>query len=129
MNLFGGTISKLEKGISYSAIKQKTVSQNISNVDTPNYKAIDVSFKDELTNAVSSMKANKTSIKHMDFSTSGMNPYEMNERKGAYNHNGNNVDIDQEMAMLAQNQIYNQALVDRLNGKFRSLQSVIKGGK
>ncbi|GGE65606.1 flagellar basal body rod protein FlgB [Priestia taiwanensis] len=129
MDLFGGTISKLEKGISYSAIKQKTISQNISNADTPNYKASDVSFKDEFTNAISSMKANKSSIKHLDFSTSSGNPYELTERKGTYNHNGNNVDIDKEMAMLAQNQIYNQALVDRLNGKFRSLQTVIKGGK
>jgi flagellar basal-body rod protein FlgB len=129
MDLFGGTISRLEQGISYSAIKQKTLSQNISNVDTPNYKAVDVSFEDELTNALSSIKAKKSNSKHMDFSTNSTAPYEMSVRQDTYNHNGNNVDIDKEMAMLAQNQIYNQALVDRLNGKFRSLQTVIKGGK
>ncbi len=46
-----------------------------------------------------------------------------------YNHNKNNVDLDKEMSDLAQNQIYYNALVERLNGKFNSLKTVIKGGK
>jgi flagellar basal-body rod protein FlgB len=33
------------------------------------------------------------------------------------------------MADMAENQIYYEALVDRLNGKFNSLQTVIRGGK
>lgn len=45
-----------------------------------------------------------------------------------YSHNGNNVDIDKEMAELAENQIYYNGLVDRINGKFGSLQTVIRGG-
>ena len=45
-----------------------------------------------------------------------------------YNHNGNNVDVDHEMAELAKNQLYYQAVVDRLNGKFSSLEKVIRGG-
>ena len=39
MNLFSGTISTLENALNYSATKQKVISQNIANVDTPNYKA------------------------------------------------------------------------------------------
>lgn len=46
-----------------------------------------------------------------------------------YNHNGNGVDMDKEMADLATNQIYYNALTERINGKFNTLQSVIKGGK
>ena len=45
MNLFGGTISSLEKGLSYATTKNKTIAQNIANVDTPGYKAKDVDFK------------------------------------------------------------------------------------
>ena len=44
MDLFSGTISTLDKALNYSATKQKVISQNIANVDTPNYKAKDVSF-------------------------------------------------------------------------------------
>ncbi len=47
----------------------------------------------------------------------------------SYQANGNNVDMDKEMADMAENQIYYEALVDRLNGKFNSLQTVIRGGK
>lgn len=45
-----------------------------------------------------------------------------------YNHNGNSVDIDKEMTELAENQIYYQALVERINGKFNSIKSVLNGG-
>ncbi|TXK91787.1 flagellar basal body rod protein FlgB, partial [Parageobacillus sp. SY1] len=37
--------------------------------------------------------------------------------------------IDQEMSYLAENQIYYNALVEQLNGKFTTLKTVIKGGK
>jgi flagellar basal-body rod protein FlgB len=39
------------------------------------------------------------------------------------------VDIDKEMTDLAANQIYYNAVTDRLSGKFQSLQDVIRGGK
>ena len=44
MNIFGGTISQLERGLNFSALKGKAISQNIANVDTPNYKAKNVRF-------------------------------------------------------------------------------------
>ena len=47
----------------------------------------------------------------------------------SYNESGNSVDIDQEMADLATNQIYYNALTERISGKFSSLQNVIRGGK
>ena len=46
-----------------------------------------------------------------------------------YSHNGNGVDMDKEQANLATNQIYYNALVDRMNGKLNTLQNVIKGGR
>lgn len=46
-----------------------------------------------------------------------------------YNENGNSVDLDKEMADMATNQIYFNALTERINGKFNTLQTVIRGGK
>ena len=34
LDLFGGTISRLENGLSYATLKNKAISQNIANVDT-----------------------------------------------------------------------------------------------
>ena len=45
MSLFFGTIATLEAALSYSALKQKVIAQNIANADTPNYKAKDVRFQ------------------------------------------------------------------------------------
>ena len=130
MNLFGGTISSLEKGLSYATLKQKTIANNIANVDTPNYKAKDVSFKAMLEEEKKiTTNANRTSDRHFNFtitqSTSGVSSNENLQ----YRNNGNAVDMDAEQVKLAENQIYYNALIDRINGKFNTLNTVIKGGR
>ncbi|WP_249869791.1 flagellar basal body rod protein FlgB [Oceanobacillus saliphilus] len=128
MNLFGGTINKLERSLDYAAAKNNAISNNISNADTPGYKAQNVVFKDALHDALS-LQAKQTNEKHIPFSTSHNYSYLITTNSNTtYNHNGNNVDIDREMTELAKNQIYYNGLVDRINGKFGSLQTVIRGG-
>lgn len=131
MNLFSGTISTLEQGLRYSSAKQKVISQNIANVDTPNYKAKDISFKTALNEAeVNQLSLNRTNNRHIDHSpSSNSNTTRIYKNPFTYNESGNSVDIDKEMADLATNQIYYNALIERMNGKFSSLQNVIRGGK
>lgn len=131
MNLFSGTISTLEGALNYSATKQKVISQNIANVDTPNYKAKDVSFKAALDDAVGqSLLTKRTDARHFLFKQSPNKAVTIiNKNQNSYNESGNSVDIDQEMADLATNQIYYNALTERVSGKFSSLQNVIRGGK
>ncbi|MBT2216681.1 flagellar basal body rod protein FlgB [Virgibacillus dakarensis] len=131
MNLFGGTIRALENSLDYAAVKNRTIANNIANVDTPNYKAKDAVFKNMLHNELtSSIKANRTRPEHLPFDGTLHNSYQVITRKSTmYNHNGNNVDIDKEMAELAKNQIYYQGLADRISSKFNSLQTVIRGGR
>lgn len=131
MTFFGGTFATLENSLNYATVKNKTIANNIANVDTPNYKSKNVSFKNVLhTEVQSKFETKRTNERHADFSTQMMDKaYKITaNRATAYNHNGNNVDIDKEMTKLAENQIYYQALVDRINGKFNSLQSVVRGG-
>lgn len=132
MNLFGtSTFIALEKGLAGSQMRQKAISNNIANVDTPNYKAKNVTFKETLNEALNDqqLKAYRTNEKHVEFSSEEKGPVVWEMRNTAYNHNGNNVDIDLEMSELAKNQIYYNGLVDRMNGQFQSLQTVIRGGK
>ncbi|WP_216827992.1 flagellar basal body rod protein FlgB [Alkalihalobacterium elongatum] len=133
MNLFSSpTFSTLERALDGSALRQKAISQNIANVDTPNYKSKKVNFQHTLDQAIrtKSFDVNKTDHRHVSFSTGEQREAFVTRLNNTmYNHNLNNVDIDKEMAALAQNQIYYNALIDRLNGRFNSLQTVIKGGK
>jgi len=130
LDLFSN-MSTLERALNYSSLKQKVISKNIANVDTPNYKAEDVSFKSILNNELESgFKTYRTDSRHFDFSESSSNRGEIITKKNVqYNSNGNSVDMDKEMSDLATNQIYYNALIERLNGKFSTLQNVIRGGK
>ncbi|MFV8827145.1 flagellar basal body rod protein FlgB [Alkalihalobacterium sp. APHAB7] len=133
MNLFSSpAFSTLERALDGSALRQRAISQNIANVDTPNYKTKKVNFQHTLDQAISTnnLDANRTDERHVNFSTGKQREaFITRVNNTMYNHNLNNVDIDKEMADLAQNQIYYNALIDRMNGRFNSLQTVIKGGK
>lgn len=129
MEIYGSTINLLEKGLDYASAKGKAISQNIANVDTPNYKARHVNFKEVFSNERSKgLEAYKTDAKHIDFTHSTPSKT-INVSNLRYRQDRNGVDMDKQQADLAANQIYNAALIERINGKFTSLQSVIKGGR
>lgn len=130
LNLFGGTIRSLENGLSYATLKNKTIAQNIANVDTPNYKTKEVSFKDVFNDAKSAtISANRKDVRHYDFSIEiGRNGIYSNENFRT-RPNGNAVNMDAEQAKLAENTIYYNALIERINGKFNTLNTVVKGGR
>src|SRR3954468_18731084 len=117
MDLFSGTIFTLDRALNYSAAKQKVFSQNIANVDTPNYKAKDVRFKASLNEALDeSLSANRTNDRHYVFNQSNHSASTIISTNPVfYNESGNSVDIDQEMADLATNQIYYNALTERIS--------------
>lgn len=130
MEIFGGTISNLERGLDFSAMKHKTIAQNIANVDTPNYKAKSVDFHEVFAQVKkSSIAAYRTNEKHYNFQINTSTPGVYSYANFSYNQNGNGVDMDKEQANLATNQIYYNALVERMSGKLNTLQTVIKGGK
>ncbi|CAH0346196.1 flagellar basal body rod protein FlgB [Bacillus sp. CECT 9360] len=131
MSLFSGTIQSLENALNYSSTKQKVISQNIANADTPHYKAKDVKFNSSFQNELeSSINAYRTDNRHYDFKIASTTQSGLITKNNMqYNNNGNSVDVDQEMSDLATNQIYYNAVTDRISGKFQSMQNVIRGGK
>ncbi|KZO01658.1 flagellar basal body rod protein FlgB [Pseudobacillus badius] len=130
MKLFSGSFSAIEKGLDYSALKQKVVANNIANADTPNYKSKEVSFKKMFDETLADqMAAYRTDSRHFSFQSSQNHPAVVTNRNLSFNQNGNSVDVDKEMSDLATNQIYYNALVDRMSSKFNSLTNVIKGGR
>ncbi|GGB56659.1 flagellar basal body rod protein FlgB [Fictibacillus barbaricus] len=126
--MFSSPVMKnLEMALDGSALKQKTISNNLANVDTPGYKAKETVFNQEFKK---SLHAHRTDQRHFSFSNMSSASFHIKERTNtAMNHNGNNVDVDQEMAELAKNQLYYQTLVQRINGKFNSIKMVVKGGR
>lgn len=128
MNLFSNSIQSLEKGLDYASLRQKTIAQNIANVDTPNYKAKKVSFRNLMEESQQQLEASRTDRRHFAFSSTASAPI-VTARNMNYNESGNSVDMDAEMSEMAENQLYYNLLVDRLNSKYSSLTNVIKGGR
>lgn len=129
MQIFGPTVQTLEQSLDYASKQNQAISSNIANADTPNYKAKEVVFKDVLGQAMQGVEGKKTHAKHISFGSPDSAYITRTNQSTTYNHNGNNVDIEKEMTASAKNQIYYQSMVDRLNGKFSTLQTVIRGGK
>ncbi len=110
----------LERLLDYSALKQKVIGQNIANSETIGYKRRDVEFKKLLNEGIQSISGSKNN--HSEF--------KIVEDESLENLSGiNNVDVNKEMADLAQNQIMFKFAAKKLNGYYRNLQNVIRGGK
>ncbi len=134
MELFNNSTNQLlETALNASMTRQNTISNNIANVDTPNYKAKKTVFSHELERAVdrAKLKAQQTDARHIPFGGIGQmsDGTQVKTRTNTmYNHNGNNVDVDHEMSEMAKNQIYYNTLVDRMNGRFNSIKTVLGQG-
>lgn len=122
------TYQIIKKGLDASSMRQKTISSNIANVNTPGYKADKVQFESELRKALgkNGVAMDKTHDDHLGGSTAfSIGPEIVNNESASMNENGNNVDIDREMVDLAANEIYYSALIEQMNRKLGTMNYVI----
>ena len=109
-------------------MRQKAISSNIANVNTPGYKADKVQFESELRKALgkSGVTMEKTQEGHLGGTkTMSVRPEIVSNESASMNENGNNVDIDREMVDLAANEIYYSALIEQMNRKLGNMNYVI----
>jgi flagellar basal-body rod protein FlgB len=123
-------INVLDKAADASWLRNDAISNNIANVDTPNYKRQDVSFEFELQHALRSSKYTSLDEKVAAVNSerlSHIEPRTYIDHSGfSYRLDGNNVDIDTENVELASNQIKYNALVQSIDQEFKNIKSVIK---
>ncbi|MGE5371365.1 MAG: flagellar basal body rod protein FlgB [Solirubrobacterales bacterium] len=129
----------LEKALDGSALRQKIITNNIANVDTPNYKSMEVTFEDELKQALAKgtgtpYKLTVTNPRHLQLGGGNLSPddvqAEIHEIKDYELRNDkNNVDIDREMAKLSKNELYYDAVTRNLNDELRLLRMAITEGR
>lgn len=120
-------INVLDKAADASWIRNEAIANNIANVDTPGYKRQDVSFEDELRKALGSNRYQSMDDKVAGVKTSSLKPRPYTDYENfSYRLDGNNVDIENENVMLAENQLKYQGLLTSINTEFMNLQSVMK---
>ena len=118
------------KSLNMMSTRQNLISSNISNVDTPGFKASDIDFQGQLRAAIGSkgsLNLRATNEKHFGPSTSNIMEIQADplEEDAAAKSNGNNVDIDNEMAKMAENQIYYNATVQLMMKRGATIRSAV----
>ena len=115
-------VNVLDKALDASALRHEAISNNLSNVDTPNYKRQDVNFEVQLAKALRHSR-----YQTMDAKMNRLKPITYTDYAGfSYRIDGNNVDPDTEGVYLAKNQIVYQGLEQSVAQEFKNLQAVMK---
>ncbi len=131
-------VSILEKALSAASLRHKVISNNIANVNTPKFKKSEVSFEDRLATAMDSQNASASSLlartheRHLPIQSHAnlnVEPTVNTITTNSFRTDDNNVDIDGEMAGLAKNSIYYDAVAGQISKYFSNIKSAINGGR
>lgn len=119
-------INVLDKAADAANTRNEIISNNIANVDTPNYKRKDVSFQSYLQQALVGDDPLDERVGDINTHLSDFSGFIYTDSSTlSYRLDGNNVDIDTENSMLAQNQIRYNTLVEQIGQEFARYKTVL----
>lgn len=121
---------KLFEQLNFRAEKQKVISSNIANINTPNYKTKELVFEDELDMASkNSLNLKKTNVRHMqniDLSSGLSNPRVVEVQGLLEQNDGNNVNLDSQMSEQSKNKVIVDAIQSSIKRDSRLFKSMIE---
>ncbi len=127
-----GTQSLLNRAMDITWRAKEVTADNIANADTPGYKRSEVLFANNLQEAShlgpGVKRLTRTDPRHIQ-GRSGASDSIAVERitASSYRNDGNNVDIDAEMAALTKNNLLYEALSQSMSNEIRLLRIAITG--
>lgn len=119
-------------------MRQEVVANNIANVNTPNFRKKNVEFEDLLAREIygekspeGKLKMVQTHINHLPYKPRSIHatPNLVEDNSTIMRVDHNNVDVDIEMATLAKNQIYYNALANQMGGYVSKIRTAITSGQ
>ena len=122
-------INVLDKAADASWLRNQAIGNNLSNVDTPGYKRQDVAFESVLKKELGNFHYRTTDSKVASLNSKLDRLVPSIYRDYAdysYRLDKNNVDVDTEGVMLAENQLKYQGLLTGIQQEFSNLQTVMK---
>jgi flagellar basal-body rod protein FlgB len=102
----------LERYMDVLSLRQKLVASNIANADTPGYKTRDLDFQAEFRNLVKGGAPNVVEVTGLQGK-----------------HDGNNVSVDREARLLAENALRFNLASNLLRTQIRAVRSAIQEGR
>lgn len=124
-----GITSTLFEQLNFRGEKQKVISSNIANINTPNYKTKDLIFEDELNAFDNTLQMRQTNSKHFSSTNNGLssiNPKLIEVKGLAEQNDGNNVNLDTQMSEMSKNKVLFDAIQSSIKRDSRLFKSVIE---
>jgi len=123
----------LERSLDASWMKNEAISNNIANVNTPGYKRSDIKFEEYFQNSIDQTKIGslKKDSRYLPIGKDKAhlaNPQIISNNTSS-RKDGNNVNIDVEMAELAKNTIKYNAMITQLSKEFSKIKIAIREGR
>ena len=115
--------------------RQRTIADNVANVDTPEFKASRVSFELALKQEIGSveqplrMSKVENAVAGPGETPTDVKPTVTLESDLGRRNDGNNVDVDREMLELADTNVRFNALIQVMSSKMANLRYAINGGR
>jgi flagellar basal-body rod protein FlgB len=103
--------TSLERYMDLLAARQKLVASNIANAETPGYRTRDIDFEAEFRSLVA-----------------GAQPRAVEVAGLAVNHDGNNVSLDREARLLAENALRFNVAEALLKSELQEVRQAVTGG-
>lgn len=126
------TLNFLKHALDGTWLRNETISNNITNVNTPGYKRMTVEFENLLKTELNNNKINlkTTNRNHIKDENSKMGEPRIVKNTGySVKKDGNNVNIDTEMASLTKNTIMYNALIKQISSEFNKIKMIINEGR
>ena len=106
-----GLTANFERYLDLLSTRQKLAASNIANADTPGYKTQDIDFQFEFMTLVK-----------------GQQPQTIETPDLPVKPDGNNVNVDQQARMLAENALRFNVASTLLRGNIKTVQEAMQGG-
>jgi flagellar basal-body rod protein FlgB len=114
----------LETYLRLAATREKVISSNMANIDTPGYRTRDINFESELNSAMSAASFRTTD----GTETLQMLPVVRQVQGLMERPDGNNVSLEREGLEMAETQLRYQLGIQLLKRHFHQSLSAINGG-
>lgn len=123
----------LVRGLDGATLRHRALAHNLANVETPGFRRYDVRFRDALAEAAAAprLELTRTHPRHLPRQgpLQARSPAVVREGGTVARNDNNNVDLDREMAFLAENALYASSLTQLLAARLQLVRTAVREGR
>ncbi|MBE6021725.1 MAG: flagellar basal body rod protein FlgB [Cellulosilyticum sp.] len=122
MDIFSG-VDLVNKAIDATLQRKELISENISNVDTPNYKRKDIDFESVLLKEIQNKGVKGIDLNNLNAEVC------TDYQSSSYRMDGNNVDIEVERSEETKVELRYDTLVTRITAQLNRMETILQNLK